>query len=369
MIPRPTLYTKSGSPWWWYSWYIDDKRILRSCRPFGLRIDTHPRPDALAALCGYLGLETNPGPKPVAETIEWAREFLVKYTLRAGRRQATVKSYNNGIDHLARCFGGERRIAEFTRADVTRFQDYLVERELRPAGVNRIMRCVRRLFSVLVIEEILTRNPFARFPRMDEHNTEQRHLSAKDVIAFVAALENYRPRPAKSLRPPEFYEALKRLTYICWSLGIRRAEALGIRREHVDLAGATVAVMNVKHRHRVLRRLEIEPDVLDDFAWFLGTFPGETPFAFCNPDYFSHWVKLRFADAGLPRALHLHNLRHTFTRDALDSGTDPWTVMQHQGHVDIRTTIGYADGAKIVIRGVKRSTDLRAHRNKFQARG
>jgi len=89
MNSRPTLYTKSCSPWWWFSWYVDGRRILKSCRPLGLRPDTHPKQDVLAILYAHLGLEPDGSfaPEPGQETIGWVRTHWLQCLNRLRRRR------------------------------------------------------------------------------------------------------------------------------------------------------------------------------------------------------------------------------------------------------------------------------------------
>ncbi len=53
-----------------------------------------------------------------------------------------------------------------------------------------------------------------------------------------------------------------------------------------------------------------------------------------HPDTFSKHLKSLFAEIGLPKAYHLHTLRHFFVSTLLHEGVDKNTVADLAGHGD-----------------------------------
>jgi integrase/recombinase XerD len=332
MNPRPTLYRKTGSPWWWYSWYVNGERILGSCRELGLRIDTHPRPDALAALFAHLGLEPDGAlkPEPGQETLKWFAGDIARRLDREGRRPGTIKEYAQSISFLTELLGGGCLLRDIRKRHVGEFQDHLRRRGIRPQTVNKNVSTIQAAFERLVDDEMLAVNPFRRYRRLQDTETRPRALTREQIAALFAAAD------------ASGNEAGRRLVRIALFTGLRRTEFLGIARGGIDLSARTITVANVKRRNRPPRTIPMPAATVEHFAWFLkhGA-PGDLPLMVCRPDKLSKWVRLWMDDAELPKCLHLHSLRHTFVTLAGEQGVELWRIQKHVDHATIRTTEGY----------------------------
>ena len=349
MTNKPTLFKRPNSRWWWLSYYDDHGRLQMSCKKFALSIDKYTKEQAEAILLKELHLVPE-APEPGAETLSWLKDEILRRFQIEGMRKTTIKEYRIALDHLINHCGADFKINEITRAHVYKLQESILKKGSRPPTVNKICRHLRGAFERMVDLEILDRNPFRKFPSLEEIPAGPQHFTPKQLQHFLDIV----------IRSSN--EEGKRLVFICIATGIRRIELLEIQREDIDLENNRVRVMNAKHKRRVKRWITIPKSVHNDFKWFLDRDPGEHPFKVCHPDTFTHWVKDWIREAGMPESLHLHSLRHTFTTLALQAGESAWRLKDHLGHADLRTTEGYAhtdvdDGVEINI-----GIDLSEHR-------
>jgi len=322
----PKIIRNGRSPWWWYSWYTGGVRV-RHPVPYelGMKVAEHSAEEALAALLGFFGKDE---PPEEVRDLSWLMAETRRRVKREGLRDTTLKEYMISLTHLSCVLGSARRVDAIARSDVSRFQDYLLNSGVAPITVNKYCSTLRAAFERLVDDEILVRNPFRKFKRLRHITSGPQSLTREQFTALMEALKSEDERYSRLLRISAF-------------LGIRRTEVMGLRRDGISLATGQVRASNNKRHGRPDRWVYFDLAIRDDLIWFLETQPGETPFLFCTPDWYSKWTKRLFRKLGLPESLHLHSLRHTWATFAVESGVDLWRVQQHLDHATILTTEGY----------------------------
>jgi integrase len=124
--------------------------------------------------------------------------------------------------------------------------------------------------------------------------------------------------------------------------GLRREEALQLRRANVDLSQGVVFIGKTKDKDaRVIPLTRRARDILGQL----------------DDDLFGHLKKntvtQKFIAAASKAGLcefKLHSLRHTFATRLIELGVDILTVSKLLGHSDIRTTMIYAKAGVGVLR-------------------
>lgn len=334
---KPTLYKHPNSRWWYISWYTDGGRKTGSLKLLGLSVDDYSKDEALEKYLQHIG-ELPAEPEPGAETIGWLKDKLLKIIDTSNSVQkSTLKEYRLALEHLENYFGVSYAISSIRQMEVYNFQEYLLKIGHKPMTANKTLRHVRGALNKAVKFEIIDKNYFQGFTpvNIDKKNNEPSHLTPDQLARFLAVVNDSKlayPKRGK----PEYFEGIKRIVYLCVALGIRRKEALYIRRDDVSLTTNRIRVMNVKSKNHPKRWLTIPQSIHPDVEFILDTFPGDNPFCVCHPDTLTHRVKRWLREAELPESLHLHSLRHTFATMALKAGESSWRIKDHLGHSSIK---------------------------------
>lgn len=263
------------------------------------------------------------------------------------------------LNHLVPYFRG-RSLDSIVRADALQFAAWMRDRGRSAAATGNALSLLRRVLQIAVDDGTLVRN------------------TLRGVGYLVAGLST---QPLTETRRVPFYtrEELKKLLAVSRTLyaarrpvgwlypllvflagtGARRGEALGLRREDVDLARGVVTIRRAMVRRHlkvpktrrertipidaagsllpaVLERVLAEPRRRDaaDVVFVTGTglAPDES-----NVGRAWRLLVTKAAREGVPRR-RLHDLRHTFATHALDSGLPITTVGAWLGHADAGTT-------------------------------
>jgi len=354
---KPTVFKRSDSPYWWYSWIAETKdthgnvhkrRFRKSTREWELLISDYPQNEAQRIVMLRLHL-IDESVTPDQASLSWLRDEIILRTKTEGLRPSTVKEYRIACDHLIEMLGSSFPLAKIARFHANELQKHLISRGDTPATVNKVCRHVAAAFQRLVDDEFLEKNPFKKYTRLRESPRGPRHLTREQIIRLFEIVD--------ATEKEEF----KHLLRISMFTGIRRNEVLLIRRDEIDLERDRVKVMNVKIHDQRKRWIKIPDAARESFAWFLNHRDGDMPLKVCHPSTYSHWVKTMLREAGLQESLHLHSLRHSFITLAGEKGVDLWRLQMHVGHASSRTTEGYfhpdADLGKSIDIGIDLKRD------------
>ena len=156
MSKLPTVFPHPRSPFWYCSWYHDRKRDQFPI--IEMRVDEHSKEEALAFVLLKLGFTAKPEEK---KDLKWLLEETKRRVEREGLKATTWKEYNIALTHLINALGSSKLVSEITRADVTRFQEWLLKRRgIAPITVNKTCSTIRAAFDRIYADEIISRNPF-----------------------------------------------------------------------------------------------------------------------------------------------------------------------------------------------------------------
>ncbi len=214
-----------------------------------------------------------------------------------------------------------------------------------PGTVARRLAAVRALYRFLVKERLADSNPARGVSAPRRRRPLPQALPEEEVAALVEAPASARPL---ELRDRAFLELL-------YASGLRVAELTGLDLADLDLEEATVRVLGKRRKERLVpvgrpacRALarwldEGRPALLSgpdghpgQEALFLN-YRGGRLSARSVARRLSRWV----LQAGLPRHVHPHVLRHSFATHLLQSGADLRGIQELLGHASLSTTQRY----------------------------
>ncbi len=188
--PKPVyrIYTRPNSPFWQAWRYADNGSKERIS--IGLSMAEYTRDEALEIVNRlYMDIESEgeildspDSPdnrvhetKSRTLTIEkFTRQLELRLT-KKGLAPGTISLYLSALNHLKCVYGREYDVKAINRAAIWKVQEYLMEQpgkapgsKMSNAAINMNLRHLRGAFGYLVNDEILDRNPFARFEVMFE---------------------------------------------------------------------------------------------------------------------------------------------------------------------------------------------------------
>lgn len=215
-----------------------------------------------------------------------------------------------------------------------------------------VVKQVRNVFSFLVENDEVERNPLEGFKcwSKDVERSPQ-VLSLEETTKFL--------REAYSQNHP-----WADIWYVTWGLGLRSAEAAGLKWTDIDLNQRVANIQRQALRSRrdsIVNYLKDKEDrkvpIGSHLLQRLMMLKAQTNSEFVLP-YPNEWARNEAArvlrsflkSIGL-RPIRLHDLRGSFITQCLVAGVSPVIVMKMVGHSDLETTKRYLDKSIIPVNG------------------
>ena len=254
-------------------------------------------------------------------------------------------------NHLAPHFGAHD-LREIREADLLEFIRVKLDAGLTPGTIRNALSVLRRLFTVLVREGILTRNPATAIGEMmrrvrgamASETEEVEYWTRREVQALIETARVHEARFAPML-------------VLLLSTGMRRGEAIGLNWTDVDFNQGTLTVRRAITAAGVTtpksgkaRRVAMAPALASELLDLLGDRRrealargwSEVPrWIFCSEKGTSLdprnvervWARVRRRAQKLGvRPLKLHCARHTWATMALQAGKNVRWVADQLGH-------------------------------------
>ena len=278
-----------------------------------------------------------------------AIERLHVANLADGRTKGTIEDYRRKLDMLAAFLGPDSDVASIEANDLRRFVASLRTRESRyqdhkyraevagglsPATVAGIVRVVRRLFSFLVKDKIITDNPAKelRQPRLAKGH-EPKAIMLEDFKALLKATGGDDPAELRD----------RALLLFLADTGCRVGGLVGLKVSEVDLSKLTAWVVEKGNKRRAVYLSDETAAVLA--AWLKIRPAGQTEAVFTTlqggaltTEGVTQVLRRLKKRAGVKGPCNPHSFRHAFAREYLCNGGDLSTLSDILGHADIAVT-------------------------------
>jgi integrase len=285
-------------------------------------------------------IDPDAGRVPFAEYAEaWINE-------RPGLRMRTQELYRGLLRlHLLPTFGN-RSVADVSFPTVRTWRKALLDAGVSEITVAKAYRLLRAIMNTAVEDGLTVRNPCRIKGGGLEPSPERPIVSIAQAYAIADAIQ---PR----------YRALVLLAMFG---SLRWGELMGLRCDHIDLAGRTVRVdlSAVESAQGISfgptktaagRRSVAIPDVIvPELRWHLQRFaePGPDGRVFVGPNgatprrsNFNRIWRRAVTEAGVSAELHFHDLRHTGNTLAAATGASLRELMSRMGHASSRAALIY----------------------------
>ena len=287
---------------------------------------------------------------------EWLGRWLEEYK-KPILRPSTYSGYSKDIENHIRPYLGAKKLTQLKTADIQKHYNRLLEsgrkndigkgNGLANATVRGIHMVLREALDSAVREGLIPRNPADGTSPPKIHRKEKQVLTKDELETFMKLIEN------DEVWYDFFYTEI--------ITGMRQGEICGLRWEDFDREKKTLRVarsVDFVNKELVIGETKTEdgkriiylPDslwrILADrqnqkasfSAWiFPNLLQPELPL---NPSRAYRQLKKLLEIGGLP-SIRFHDLRHTFTSHAANSGIAPKTLSEIVGHTKASFTLDH----------------------------
>lgn len=254
---------------------------------------------------------------------------------------ATQASYITAVKKFSQYYG--RSPADLGIEDVRTYQVHLVAHSIAWASLNQTVSALRFFYGVtLGRKDLPKRIPYARVPK-----TLPVVLSVAEVARLIDAVDDVLCRTALAT---------------VYATGLRTAEVLALRIEHIESARELIRVEQGKGRKD--RYVMLSPTLLATLRayWKIGTpqrwlFPcadGQRPL---DATALNRACMRAALVARIGKPVTVKTLRHCFATHLLEQGTDIRIIQALLGHAQLSTTARYTKVSKHLIAATKSPLD------------
>lgn len=337
-----------------WSWYDEDGR-----RRFAQeRFHTHAEAKAKKAEIEQQAVDSSiTDPSGGRETFKvWAERWFAVH--EATVKPTTARGHRKMLDRYVLPAFGHRRVRAISTGDVQDFVLGLQAQGLAPNTIRNRFAAVRQVLAFAAQSKAISSNPATnvRLPTdktTGRARTEMQFLDESQLSALATAME---------------YPNDLLLLFMAYT-GLRVGEVAGLRVGDLDLMRKQVTVRRTLQRvgggweehvpkSGKVRRVPIPGWLAEDLRGYLtrhphndkpeaplwparqnggaerfagakGSFTFEEPW---SPGPFRRAFKLALEQAGLPKTVRLHDLRHTYVSLCASAGVPLYRIAQYAGH-------------------------------------
>jgi len=331
-----SVFKREGSPFYQYDFTFMCRRFWGSTkltnRRAAERYENKLREKLAHSRAGIL----DPEPPPLFA--DFASEFLLR--TKPELRPKSWKRYQVSLKNLRPWFD-PKRLDEIRADDIERFKQARLQEACSPSTVNRDLACLRRILSFALRLDLILTTPFVtKKVRFLKERGRERILTFEEERRYLKAARN----------------PLRDVGTLMLEMGLRPQEVCSIRREDIHLGtvppflhvpggkteNARRDVVVTERAKETLRRRLLQAKGEYIFPIRVGRgFDWSRPMTELHP---AHYQALE--DSRIQPPFQIYDLRHTYGTRAIESGTDPLTLMRLMGHQDLKTTMRYVHLSK-----------------------
>jgi len=256
----------------------------------------------------------------------------------------TCIAYKNDLEDFFRFIRTEFDIADdnftaITNDIVRSWVSELISNGLKPISVRRKASSLRSFFKFLRKEKIVDASPITNLPQLKISKKLPILIS---VDSMDAIFDSMPPNPTYE----EYLDYL--IVYILYGTGIRRAELISLKENHVDLNLRQIKVFGKRSKERIV---PITPELAEQMQGFMEVKRNEgiqsenllvkRNLTNLYPGYIYKVVKMFLTLHKVNGKRSPHNLRHTYATRLLQNGAELLSVKELLGHSSLASTQVY----------------------------
>ena len=252
----------------------------------------------------------------------------------------TVESYGRDLSQLAAAAAArERAVESLDRRALEEVVRQLMGEGRSPKSVARAVACYRGFYRFLVVSGHRTDNPAVDVRAPRAWKALPKFLSIDEVDRLLGAPDTTAPRGLRDRAMIELFDAT----------GLRVSEMVSLRQQDLNLESGYLTCFGKGRKQRLV------PIGDEASAWLTRYLKESRPALLKRKSSAKLFVNARGGasltrvgfwkilkehgrQAGLPRTLSPHVLRHSFATHLLERGADLRAIQMMLGHSDLSTT-------------------------------
>ncbi|MBW1992357.1 MAG: site-specific integrase [Deltaproteobacteria bacterium] len=197
-----------------------------------------------------------------------------------------------------------------------------------PATVNREIACLKTIFNKAIRDGKAERNPTKGVKLLREHNKRDRVLSPEEYSRLLDHC------------PPHLAPVVK----LAYHTGMRQGEILGLKWGQVELKGGFIRLTPDQTKTAEGRLVPLPPELVEMFRAMPRGLPQTPVFTYKGQGVaeMKRSFKTAVKRAGI-EDFTFHDLRHTFTTNAVRAGVPIPVIMEITGHKSLAMFKRYAN--------------------------
>ncbi len=266
----------------------------------------------------------------------------------------TVDSYRRDLAQLSAAAAAlERTVESLDRRALEEVVRRMMGEGRSPKSVARAVACFRGFYRFLVLSGRRADNPAADVRAPRAWQTLPKSLSTDEIDRLLGAPDTSQPRGLRD----------RALIELFYATGLRVSEMVGLRQQDLNLESGYLTCTGKGRKQRLV-------PIGDEASAWLKRYLREgrpallkrraSPKLFVNARGGSSLTRVGFwkilkehgRQAGLPRTLSPHVLRHSFATHLLERGADLRAIQMMLGHSDLSTTQIYTHILEARLRAV-----------------
>lgn len=286
-------------------------------------------------------------------TFKEAREIVIKIKRMEGVSDSTIANYNKLFNDFERCFGGRKHINNVTVDDARRFIDWQLNEKVqfknarfrgdKKTGVsvssaNTYLRLAKASFKMLVVEGILSENPFLKINAIKTKKMPTEILTELELRELLQSFDR------------SWYVGFRDYVIVNVMLDTfgRIKEICELQKDDIDYEKGTVTFTETKSgSYRIVPISRKVQKLIQELNYETEEF--ESPYIFISnhgtkmtPDSFRRNLRVKVKDTSITKRIHPHIFRHTAASMFIAEGGSIRALQKILGHSDITTTMIYA---------------------------
>src|SRR3989344_6620437 len=271
-------------------------------------------------------------------------DYLAYLEIEKNRTTKTRENYEHYLNEFI-AFGKIRAAKDITESVVRDFRLALVRRNTSEGGrAQKNLKKVTQSYYVIALRNFLKYLSKRDIETLSAEKIElpkipERQIEVLEYDDLARLLESPKGNSLRDLRDKAILE-------LFFSTGLRLSELCNLKR-YIDLERGELSVSGKGGKVRVVflspsaktaikKYLAKRGDA--DEALFISVDKSGKAMGKITPRSVQRMVDRRATEAGIPKKIHAHQLRHSFATDLLINGADLRSVQVLLGHANVSTT-------------------------------